>query len=337
MRILVLTQRYSGCGYHRLMMPVSFMPKEYGRITDHVTEEQWEEIKPDIVFINRTWDKDDLFELRKKYGFKIVVDVDDYWFLNADHLMYDSYYMANYPQKLIQHMRDADLVTCTHERLADAIAVHNKNVLIVPNAIPYNSGQFNGERIKTDAVKIFWAGGITHEPDMKTIQGAIYHLSKENLNIQMVMGGYADSNETERYYWQKMASYFTADRKIPYTLIRGMEVDKYYDLFRHGDIMLVPLVKNNFNAFKSNIKILEAAGKAIPVVVSQVNPYLGFPEDVVNYSRGRSEWVSHIKRLVNDEDLRNEQGARLLEYCHTHYNFKAINEVRQKAFEALIS
>ena len=336
MKILVLTQKFSGCGYHRLMLPVSFMEKEYGRITDHMTEENWEEIRPDIVYINRTWDKDNLFELRKKYGFKLVVDVDDYWFLNADHLMYDNYYANNYPAKLIEHMRESDLVTCTHERLSDAISSHNKNILITPNAIPYNQSQFNGERIKTDAIKLFWAGGITHEQDMKTIQGAMHEISKENLNIQMVMGGYADSNQTERYYWRKMASYFTADQKIPYTLIRGMEVDKYYDLFRHGDIMLVPLVKNNFNSFKSNIKILEAAGKAMPAIVSAVHPYLGFPDDVVSYSRGRADYVSHIKKLVNDEALRHEQGAKLLAYCAKNYNFKEINEIRRNAFLSLI-
>ncbi len=66
MKILVLTQKFSGCGYHRLMLPVSFMPKEYGRITDTITEEELAENKYDIVFVNRIWEKDDLLELRKK-------------------------------------------------------------------------------------------------------------------------------------------------------------------------------------------------------------------------------------------------------------------------------
>ncbi len=334
MKILALTQKFSGCGYHRLMLPVSFMPKEYGRITDTITEEELAEKKYDIVFINRVWDKDNLIELRKKYGFKLVVDVDDYWILNHDHLMFDSFNATGFASKLIHHMREADLVTCTHERLAEAVAVHNPNVLIVPNAIPYNEGQFNGERYATDAVKLFWAGGITHDQDLKILEGP---MKKVSGNVQMILGGFADSNETERYYWGRMANYFTNDKKLPHTIFRGIEVFKYYDLFKYADVMLIPLVKNNFNKYKSNIKILEAAGKAVPVIVSAVHPYLGFPDDVVNYVYDRADWNKHIDKLVNDEGLRNEQGQKLLEYCNKHYNFNEINQTRQKAFEHLIS
>jgi hypothetical protein len=108
-------------------------------------------------------------------------------------------------------------------------------------------------------------------------------------------------------------------------------------MFKNADIMLIPLVKNNFNKYKSNIKILEAAGKALPVVVSAVHPYLDFPEDVVNYVHDRSDWLKHINRLVNDKGLRDEQGAKLHEYCHKYYNFKEINEKRRNAFQALIT
>lgn len=334
MKILTLTQKFSGCGYHRLMLPVSFMEKDYGRITDHMDEKDWEEHKYDIVFINRIWEKDDLIELRKKYGFKLVVDVDDYWILNHDHLMFDSFNASGFASKLIRHMREADLVTCTHERLAEAIAVHNPNVLILPNAIPYGQGQFNGERMATDNVKIFWAGGITHAEDLKILEATMKKLTGD---VQMVLGGYADSNETERYYWGRMANYFTDNKRLTYTLFRGREVFDYYDLFKYADIMLIPLVKNNFNKYKSNIKILEAAGKAVPVVVSAVHPYLGFPDDVVNYVHDRGRWLEHINRLVQDKDLRDEQGARLHEFCQKHYNFGEINRRRQDAFAALLS
>lgn len=337
MKILTLTQKYSGCGYHRLMMPISFMEKEYGRITDQMTEEQWQEKKYDIVFINRTWDNEDILQRRKEHGFKLVVDVDDYWHLSHDHLMYESYNATNFASRLIHHMREADLVTCTHERLAESIYAHNKNVEILPNAIPYGQSQFDGERVKTDGVKLFWAGGITHEPDLKLLQGVMYELDQNVKDVHMVMGGYADSNETERWYWTRMAAYFTNNSKLPYTIIRGMDVFEYYKMFRHADAMLIPLVRNNFNAYKSNIKILEAAGKALPVVVSNVHPYIGFPTDVVNYASDRKDWLKYIKRLVNDEYLRNEQGIALHEYCAKHYNFSDINEKRRNAFLSLIS
>jgi len=108
-------------------------------------------------------------------------------------------------------------------------------------------------------------------------------------------------------------------------------------MFKHSDIMLVPLVKNNFNGYKSNIKILEAAGKAIPVIVSHVDPYLGFPENVVKYVKKRDDWTRYINDLVNDKDMRDELGILLHTYCAKYFNFNEINEKRKAAFLKLLS
>ena len=293
MNILTLTQRYSGCGYHRLMLPVNYMEKNYGRITDHMTEDQWHEKNYDIVFINRAWDKDNLTDLRKKHGFKLVVDVDDYWLLDHYHHMYEAYNLSNYHSVIIDHIRAADLVTCTHDRLAEKIYSHNKNVVILPNAIPYGNDQFNGERVATDSVKLFWAGGISHEQDLKILEGSLKNLKG---NVHMVLGGFSDTNETERYYWCRMANYFTANKTLPHTLLKGCSVDQYYQMFKHADVMLVPLKKTHFNSFKSNIKILEAAGKAVPVIVSAVHPYLGFPKELVSSVTYRKVWLPPIHK-----------------------------------------
>lgn len=333
MNILTLTQKFSGCGYHRLMLPVSYMQKGYGRITDHMTDENWHEKKYDIVFINRAWDNEDLIERRKQIGFKLVVDVDDYWLLDHYHHMYELYNESNYHSNIIRHIKAADLVTCTHDRLAEKIYSHNKNVVIVPNAIPYGQDQFNGERVATDSVKLFWAGGISHEQDLKLLEGP---LKKVSGNIQMIMGGFADSNETERYYWYRMANYFTANSTLPHTILRGMPVDQYYQMFKHADVMLVPLVKTHFNSFKSNIKILEAAGKAVPVIVSAVHPYLGFPEELVCYVKNQKDWLKYINLLVENKQLRDEMGFSLHAYCHKYFNFNEINDKRRDAFLSLL-
>lgn len=39
MRILVVTQRNSGVGYHRLMLPVYYLNKEYAMFTDTLNDE----------------------------------------------------------------------------------------------------------------------------------------------------------------------------------------------------------------------------------------------------------------------------------------------------------
>ncbi len=73
----------------------------------------------------------------------------------------------------------------------------------------------------------------------------------------------------------------------------------------------------------------------IPVIVSAVQPYLGFPEDIVNYVYKQSDWYDHIKRLVQNPELRKEQGEKLREYCRFHYDYNYINMHRLHLFESL--
>lgn len=333
MRILALTQHYSGCGYHRLMLPVSSMTKEKGRITDTIRENEFEENGWDIVVINRLWTKDNLFELREKYGFKLVVDVDDYWMLDHHHLDYDTYSTYNVSHKIIEHLKQADLVTCTHSRLAERVEPYNKNILICPNAIPYGDLQYNSIRDESDKVRLFWAGGISHEQDLKLLRQPI---SKLKDDVEMCIGGYADSNPFEKGIWDRMCTYFTDGGRLPNRAFRGKPVTEYYDLYSQADICLIPLLKTQFNQYKSNLKILEAAGKRVPVIVSAVHPYLGFPEDIVNYASDSQMWLHWIGKLKDNKKLRDEQGERLYEYCKTHYNFTEINQRRQEAFEQLL-
>jgi glycosyltransferase involved in cell wall biosynthesis len=318
------------------MLPLLGMEKEAGRIADTIRENEFEEGKWDIVFINRMWGKDDLFELRKKHGFKLVVDVDDYWILDHRHHDYDLYRDHNVSHKIAEHLRQADLVTVTHERLAERVFPYNSNVIVCPNAIPYGHGQFIDQRTESDKVRLFWAGGISHVDDMKILAAPMQKILKSGLDVMVNIGGYADSNPFEKSVWDKMASYITADGNLPNNAYRGREITQYYDLFVEADVMLIPLIKSNFNQYKSNLKILEAAGKGIPVIVSAVHPYLGFPEDLVNYASDTQMWVHWIGKLVSNPKMREEQGQALREYCEKNYNFWQINQLRQLAFETLV-
>jgi len=339
MNILALTHKHSGCGYHRVIVPISLMEKNYAKITDQVTETTFEENKYDIVFVNRMWGQADLIELRKQHGFKLVLDMDDYWVLDHFHLNYEDYRQYNFADKIIKHMREADLVTCTHSMLAERIAEYNPNVVICPNAIPYGHYQFNDYRSPEERVRLFWAGGITHQEDLKILNRPLRVIQQSYLKdkVKMVFGGFHDSNEVERKIWHTMADSFTAGGLLQHEGLRGMNVFEYYSMFAQADIMLIPLRKTHFNQYKSNLKILEAAGKGIPVIVSNVHPYTGFPEDLVNYAHNEQMWLHWMQKLADNADLRTEQGALLAEYCKKNYNFDEINQRRAEAFKSLIN
>lgn len=331
MKILALTTPQTGVGYHRILMPITYLlqnrPNDYAKVTNSLTEEELEK-GYDVVFMNRALDMDAsvMLELKKKYGFRLVVDNDDHWLLDAHHVLYQHYKTYGISQKIIDYIQIADSCTCTHERLADHIRKFNKKVFILPNAIPYGDGQFNEFRSDDDLVRLFWAGSDTHAQDLDILRYPIRRVwSDGNLRnkIKMVMSGYWEGSKP---VWDVMVSAFTSSLRLPTQIYNFNSVENYMNAASDSDIHIIPLLETSFNGMKSNLKVLEAAAKKVPVICSDVHPYKDMP---INYV-GSVSWYQHIKDLVNDEAMRKERGQELFDWCNKHYNFAEINELRYK-------
>jgi hypothetical protein len=139
------------------MMPIVNMEKEYALITDVLNDELLEQ-GWDIVLMNRMLNEIDAKQMdtwRTKYGFKLVVDNDDHWELSESHLLYWRYKYNNIGKQITDYLEIADLCTCTHERLASEITKYNKNVHILPNALPYGKEQFQDNKTEDYKVRLF--------------------------------------------------------------------------------------------------------------------------------------------------------------------------------------
>lgn len=263
--------------------------------------------------------------LKEKHGFKICVDVDDYWELDTHHVLYSEYQDIEFAKQQIGHIKDADIVFTTHSRLADEIKQYNDNIHVLPNAIPF-TGQFDIVRKPYHLTRLFWQGSVTHREDIALLKRPIECLNKIAGKIKMVMAGYND-REDECY---RMALDYTANTKHQYQLLPGVPVTKYYQYYENADICLIPLVNSPFNRHKSNLKVLEAANLSLPVICSQVHPYMDLP---VIYAKGTGDWVRQITRLVESKKRQKEAGAELKEFCDIHFNFDKINKERKQIFE----
>lgn len=109
---------------------------------------------------------------------------------------------------------------------------------------------------------------------------------------------------------------------------------EYMNFYNEADISVVPLVESRFNSMKSNLKVLEAATKKIPVIVSNVDPYAGCPYTVK--VSNQTDWYKAIKKLANDAIYRKEMGEANYEWCSTYFSLDKINELRQQIFESLV-
>jgi len=334
MKILGLGGRMSGCTFHRVTLPLAYMNGIKGMVTDiptyEILEQGW-----DIIFYNRLSALDaDWVEVKKQMNVKIVMDMDDDWVLPPNHMNYESYLEK---KPIIENnLSEAHLITCTNEKLAEKIYPFNPNVLVIPNAIPYGHHQFTDAKKEDERIRIFWAGGCTHQHDLEILKYPLQRLKPFSDKIKMVLGGYTDSDPYSKYIWDKMFNSFTCNGQLPWTKLGGLEPINYMGLYEYADIMLVPLENSEWHSCKSNLKLLEAAAKKVPVIVSNVEPYSRDKDAPVFWVNSQKDWYIHLKDLILNPNKRLEYGEKIHEWAKSKYNLIDINEGRKAAFDNLV-
>lgn len=333
MNILGLTTQTSGCGYHRVLIPLGFMDGIKGYVTNWITEDKTEGW--DMVLFNRMTPYDKVWaETKNLMGNpKIVMDLDDYWVLPPSHI--NAAYYDEKSKQIEDNLRMADMVTVTNQVLADKVKPINPNVHIFPNAIPYGRNQFKGTKQPHERVRIFWCGGSTHEQDIAILRNPVRKLAIHKNKIEMVLGGYTDVNADSKYVWDRMWSYFTAGGTLPNRKLPGMLATNYMEMYEHADIMVIPLEQSDWHACKSNLKILEAAAKKVPCIVSNVAPYNLDADCPVFWVNSQKDWFYHLNNLILNPDLRIEYGEKLYQWAVKNYSIENVNIGRRKAFENL--
>jgi hypothetical protein len=340
MRILAILKENSGCDYHRILLPFSYMEWREGDSFDFFTDSQMlqeEDFKKyDIVYFNRTphFSHTVFLQLKKKYGFKTVCDVDDYWHLNVNHYMYSGWNASGMQKLIPECLTAADLCIVTNKQLQDQVLQINNNCIVIPNALPFGFGQFNDQKIMMDKVNILYAGGKSHLMDVKTIQEVFVRLPKESM---VTLAGYSDKTDSDRTIWtrienmMKRCSHFRKKRSLP--------LDSYMDHYTDANISIAPLQNNSFNSYKSNLKLLEAGCKKIPIVLSDVPAYW---QDEEMHDKGArfcdsvSNWVQSLAKLSKSLSMREDYGNILGEYVRTNYNLFNWNPQRYYQLEKLL-
>ena len=333
MRIITVGQRNSGVSFHRLFNPIIYLPKDYAMMTDVLTEE---ELKNgyDILFINRYisgMEVDEVVRLREKYGFKLVVDADDYWHLDPWHILY-----GRYPyQKVIDHIKIADVVTCSNNDLAVEIDKLNKNWIVIPNALPYGEDQFTDVKTESDKVRFVYAGSITHEKDIAILKNPMKRVATDVItknNSRFILCGYSEDKKLEQV-WGRMINDYLCAFKVDGYIREALPVDQYMNFYNEADACLIPLVDSKFNSMKSNLKVLEAATKNAVVIASNVKPYSYCPYIIPVTHQGG--WFENIKKVVKDAIYRHEMGLANGQWCRENFDLVKVNKLRTQIFNAL--
>jgi len=301
-----LLELYGGgptsCGYHRIDLPFSRLKANLG--------------VPVLVFNRYMQQGVGALIAKRRQGFKIVADLDDFWDLPPEHYLAGAWEASGTPAKIRACLAAADVVLVTNATLADHVRALNPNVVIAPNALPFDEGQFT--RATPGSETFVYAGGPSHVPDVTPLA--------EAFNDPRVI--FAGDNPSQPE-WLKMRQHAP---RAQYAASRP--VSAYMPAYDGHIAALAPLVDNPFNRCKSNLKMLEAGAKGLPLIASWVAPYTSDTAGCVLLADTASEWKRCMDRLRASPAEAAERGEALAAHVRKHYQLRDANEIRRQVLES---
>lgn len=328
--MLPIYRLVSGCDYHRILLPFGYAGYDFNNCSNMTTEKL--RTFKGIVF-NRTpltVKAETLIKLKNEYGTKVIMDLDDYWELYKGHYLYQRWMLSKTPERIKAYMGVADIVTCTTERLAEKARAYNKNVHVIPNALPFGlDDQFSDSKTPTDKTRFGFVGGTSHVADMRVIGPVFQHFN----HIDFTYCGYTERSKEA----VKIKDTCSNNMKNPnFKTVGQAPLDKYMNGYNGIDCCVAPLVDEEFNKYKSNLKVLEAGLKKCAIICSPNACYTDtVPDSVVTYCKSIKDWKEAIKKH-QDLAYTKERGEKLYQWVKDNYNLIEVNKKRAEIYEKFI-
>jgi glycosyltransferase involved in cell wall biosynthesis len=185
-RILAIPSDKHGVGKFRIMDPYRYIGDAHSSevhvdITYNAEDRDEFFLDYDIVvfhsFIHQTNHDGNIRRINwlKSKGIKVIMDIDDLWFVDQRHPMYHQIKHSKIGEMKIEMLRLADHITTTTPIFAKTIKdrLGVKSVEVFPNAVNDEEPQFQPKPIKSDKIRFGWLGGSSHLHDLELLSGGI--------------------------------------------------------------------------------------------------------------------------------------------------------------------
>lgn len=141
------------------------------------------------------------------------------------------------------------------------------------------------------------------------------------------------------------------DLNKPYRRIWTKDVNRYALNYNFFDVSLAPLLDSKFNNNKSQLKVIEAGFHKKPIIASECLPYtldltnLYDKGGVINpkgnallvsHTKNHKEWAKHMKRLIENPNMREDLGERLHEMVMSKFTLDIVNKNRAEFLKSII-
>ena len=342
MKIAFIPSGVSGVQFYRVWQPANALKKvgvetavlwyKHGMFLAHPWEDDINDQTSVISDVNKAYEWADmvvwmqlhnsksleLFKSVKDYYRKpTFMDMDDDIFnIQSDNIASNVYYPGSpFSAVAAEQMRLSDGLVVSTPHLAEVYKKYNKTIHVIPNTIDLNLWRVHPPRsrrsFKSKDIVIGWVGGGSHIADLKMIERPLFQIFKEWPNVKFAcLHGCPPE-------WRRLPQVVCPMEERNGKLLPEFRAVNEYPAWvtKHRfDIGIAPLVDNDFNRAKSNLRWLEYSIQGIPTVYS---PVTHFAESIDPFVTGypaetEDQWYNALKKLIIDEAYRQSMGDSAL-------------------------
>lgn len=330
----------SPCAYIRLILPLIRERGEKFNLR-WVTVEQVTHYVADVLISQRTAVTsiaaiDKIAAHCRENNIRIVYELDDLLLaLPENHPEH-----ANYAPKsaaVFRWLLEADEVWVSTEILQHHVCQINPCTHVVPNYIDDNlwvrpkMSEVRRER-KDPPVRLLYMGTPMYDADFELVKEVLKRLKNEfsdHLEVNLI-GIYSNLSS------EKWCKIITPPQAI------GSGYPAFVNWICNGlsfDIGIAPLVDNEFNRCKSEMKFLDYSALGLATVASDLNGYalIRNGENGFRVKNTAESWYEILKTLITDSTLRNQIQLTAQNEIFEKYGYGSVAGYRTKLLRALLS
>jgi GT2 family glycosyltransferase len=321
--ILAFAGDSSGCGFHRVMMPLASLV-EAGVADGRIDLAIWPDeagvaCNPDVVVWQRQVE-DAQIEAMARWRKLLpkalfVYELDDYLNDIPSASFHASFMPTDIKTRISRALVYCDRISTTTIPMShwlETLAPLDCRIDVIPNALPVARLRERKART-TGKLRVGFAGGISHAGDLELLREAMTVIGDE---VTWVFFGMAPEDPPIEIEFHE---------GVPATLY----LDKMASL--DLDLMLAPLADNPFNRCKSNLRLIEAAAIGAAIIAQDLMPYHVNSPPVFAYVD--KDWTVPIQRFIASSRSDRQRSADLLRtWAGRHYTLERLLQARMDAW-----
>lgn len=259
----------------------------------------------------------------KEAGKKVIFETDDYLHNTPEYNpAKENEKNKEYMESMSEIIRISDLLTVSTDFLKQEYLQMNSNIKVLPNCVneEHWAGNINNKKLDSNIITIGWSGSNTHSKDLEIVTDALAELINNDKKLRLLTIGWDGKTKIRTKEGIKFYDAFSKiddNKKLCFSWSDyPHRVEKY---MRFVDIGIAPLLYNNFNKCKSNVKFLEYSMLDIPTIATDIEPYQNTTSTLIKNNR-YDKWYKKIKEMIENKEHRINEGIKSHQYTLDNFN-----------------